>query len=549
MKKLFAGLNLFMIIVLNSILLNNFSLNANISLAELTHDVRENVSAPAIKAVSSWETIFEQQKNRVVQVFSYSVDFDWDMPFRRGEMHHSRGSGFVVSPDGEIYTNFHVVDDAEVLFVQLPATGKERFEVEFLGGCPEYDCARLKIKPSEFDRLKTMLGVQELDCVTLGDSDCLKENQEVMLIGYPLGHENVNSTTGRISGRQEGPKGGGEWFTTTAASNHGNSGGPISDINGNVIGILVAGIDGANGIAFLIPINSVKKIMPECVNGRVVRAPYWGMNTRPTTQATLKFLNVPGTNGILVVSVGKQSLADRAGLQASDVIVGINGYDVDRFGYLSVPWAGTRVEFGDMLARYGNNETLTFSVFRNGTKIDCSVALSFDLPFVVQECYPTFQEKPKYEVFGGMVFMELTKNHLVRLSPYLHMAVEKKMLHPMLSYLSADKLLTSRLCISHIFPETDLAKSSALTSRDLVVASVNGIPVNTLDDLRNAVLQYDKETFFCNVTTESGVTFALFIPEVLMQDPQLAHRYGYESSALMGVLFEQMQILSNSIVG
>lgn len=488
---------------------------------------------------TTWENIFNSQRDAVVQVLAYTVDFDWSMPFRRGEMSHGRGSGFVVTPDGEIYTNFHVVNGSEVLFVQFPQTGKERFEVDFLGGCPEYDCARIKLKSVELERYKQLTGASTLQTVALGDSDDLKESQKIMLIGYPLGQENVKSSTGCVSGREEGPRGGGEWITTTTPANPGNSGGPFFDKEGNVVGILVAGIPGANNIAYLIPINNVKKIATECFDGNVVRAPHWGLDIRPVTSATLVAWGIGGNDGVVVVSVGKQSLAEQAGLQPMDVIVNVNGYVVDRFGYLSVPWSKTRVELGDVLARFGKGEYVHFSVIRSGACVDCSVATSFEQPFVVQDKYPTLQEKPDYEVFGGMVFMELTNNHLSLLTPYIHLAVEKRMYHPIMQYLKTDKRVSSRVCVACQFPETDIAKSGALASRDLIVKTVNGISVSTLSEFREAVMHYDKENLFCAFEMESGVQFALSLPDVIMQEPVLAQRYGYEISEVMTNIVSQ----------
>ena len=139
--------------------------------------------------------------------------------------------------------------------------------------------------------------------------------------------------------------------------------------------------------------------------------------------------------------------------------------------------------------------------------------------------------------------MELANNHISLLAPFMRMAIEKRMYHPAMQYLKNDKRVSSHVFIACQFPETDIAKSGALASRDLIVKSVNGIPVSTLDELRVAVMNYNKETLFCTFEMESGVQFAQFLPDVIMQDPILAQRYGYESSYMITEIMSQLMAI------
>src|ERR1700674_976876 len=83
---------------------------------------------------SDWSAVFEKTKNKVVQIFSYGAPFDWFEPYKKSDMQAWCGTGFFISPDGKLYTNFHVVNHAEAMFIQMPALGKQRFEFDFVGG-------------------------------------------------------------------------------------------------------------------------------------------------------------------------------------------------------------------------------------------------------------------------------------------------------------------------------------------------------------------------------------------------------------------------------
>ncbi len=233
------------------------------------------------------------------------------------------GSGFILSPDGKILTNAHVVDGADRVTVTLK-DGRE-FEGEVLGEDPLTDVAVVKIEASQ------------LPSVSIGNSNALRPGEWVIAIGNPLGLDNT-VTAGIISatGRSSGEVGVGDkrvdFIQTDAAINPGNSGGPLLNISGEVIGMNTAIIRGAQGLGFSIPIDRVQEIADQLITkGRVDRA-YLGirmLNLSPEVARTINEdpnsgLTVDEEEGVLIMRVVPGSPADVSGLRAGDVITAIN---------------------------------------------------------------------------------------------------------------------------------------------------------------------------------------------------------------------------------
>ena len=273
------------------------------------------------------------QLRDVYNSFSRGRDpfFDFFFPERsRKKEVRSSGSGVVISPDGYVMTNFHVIENATEVMVTLP--GGEEYEAEIIGTDFITDLALLKLRGRDFPY------------ATLGDSDDLIIGEWAIALGNPFGLFDISkkptATAGIISamdmdfGFQSG-KIYKDMIQTDAAINRGNSGGPLVNSLGEVIGINTfiytasQFAEGSIGIGFAIPINLAKDIAEELkVSGKVDRSFSTGLSVERLTEEVAEYLDVPIRQGVIVVEVEKSSNAQKAGVEIGDIITDVNGQKI-----------------------------------------------------------------------------------------------------------------------------------------------------------------------------------------------------------------------------
>jgi serine protease Do len=233
------------------------------------------------------------------------------------------GSGIIIRPDGVIITNAHVVGNAHQVQVGL-ADGR-MLEGRVLGGDPSLDVAVVRVK------------AENLPVAVLGDADRLVVGQAAIAIGNPLGLERT-VTAGVVSAVNRNPSGLGldGLIQTDAAISPGNSGGPLLDSHGHVIGINTAVIraPGAEGLGFAIPINLATDVATQVLKtGRVHRA-YLGVSLRDVDPQLARQFGLPVQEGVMVAAVGRDTPAGRAGIRPGEIITRIDGQEVTQGGDL-----------------------------------------------------------------------------------------------------------------------------------------------------------------------------------------------------------------------
>jgi serine protease Do len=262
----------------------------------------------------------------------------------------SLGSGFIISADGYILTNDHVVDDADEITVQL--AGGKIYPATIKGIDQKLDLALLKIDSDE-----------TLPTVKLGNSEQLEIGEWVMAIGNPFGLEQtvtvgIVSAKGRVIGA--GPYD--NFIQTDASINPGNSGGPLFNTRGEVVGINTAIVAGGQGIGFAIPINAAKNILPQLKETGHVTRGWLGVTIQHVSKELADSFGLESAEGALVSSVATGSPADQAGLKRGDIILSLNDQHI-----------AAMTDLPRLVAEIPVGKTAKVTVFRNGKERDFDV--------------------------------------------------------------------------------------------------------------------------------------------------------------------------------
>jgi serine protease Do len=286
-------------------------------------------------------------------------EFFFGTPFGEGEgpgferKIPSLGSGFVISSDGYIVTNYHVIDEVDSIKVAFQ-DGTE-LDAEIVGRDPKTDIALLRVKPEK-----------PLFSLPLGDSDQVRPGEWVVAIGNPFGLENT-VTAGIVSAKHRiiGQGSYDDYIQTDAAINPGNSGGPLLDLEGEVIGINTAIKPAANTIGFAVPINMAKEVLPQLrASGHVTRG-WLGVVIQRITPELAAHLELKDDHGALVSKVMPDGPADKAGIKRYDVIVEFDGQKIGEMNDLPRIVAATPID-----------KKVTVEVLRDGQRKTLSARIA-----------------------------------------------------------------------------------------------------------------------------------------------------------------------------
>ncbi|MBD3231216.1 trypsin-like serine protease [Candidatus Dependentiae bacterium] len=476
--------------------------------------------------ISGWRKVQEQAQDTVVQLFVETMIFNWLDPYKSPEQKAFYGSGFLIDEDGYIVTNYHVIEQAVSVKIQIPSFGKKRFKTDIIGVCPDRDIALLQLSKKSRNVIKDKLG--KIPYLKLGNSDKVLRTQEILAMGYPLGQEKLKSTQGIVSGREY--VWGELYIQITAALNKGNSGGPSFNSKGEVIGINTVGISRAQNVGYIIPINDVESVIKDLYKIKFLRYPMLGAEFNYANDEMLDFFNNPKPGGLYLSRIYKDSLLNKNNVKEGDMLYSLNGYKLDLYGEILVPWSEDKVSIVSLLNRYPIGKQINLIVYRNGTKKEFTFEFNLVDPLPIRRIYTPF-EKVDYEIIGGMVVMELKLNHLDFLLK------EDAFL---IKYKKRENQYESRLIITHVFPDSPVQKARVLGVTDLL-EEVNNQKVRTLNDFRHAI-QNGKNKKFLTVKSEDKRFMVLSIENILKEEKDLSKKYLYKMSKLIDYLEDTIKI-------
>jgi serine protease Do len=354
---------------------------------------------------------------------------------------HAQGSGFLVSPDGIVLTNAHVVDGAKEVTVKL--SNHREYKAKVLGADRSSDIAVLKID------------AHDLPTVQIGDSNQLHVGDYVLAIGEPFGLEET-ATAGIVSAKGRSLPGDGyvPFIQTDAAVNPGNSGGPLFDGNGNVVGInaqIYTNSGGYQGVSFAIPINLAMQVKDQIVKTGKVAHARLGVEVQTLDQSLADSFKMKAPNGALVAKVEPDSAAAQAGLKVGDVILEFNGNPV--------------VDAGQLSARVGAaapGDKVSLKVWRDGREMTLNATVGSAAPVEVADA-------------AG-----------ANTSPQARLGLAVRPLNP-------DERQQAGVSGGLIVEDVQGHAAEAGIQPGDVVLSVDGTPVQSVAQLRKMVQEHDKQ--------------------------------------------------------
>ncbi|MBU2648309.1 Do family serine endopeptidase [bacterium] len=323
------------------------------------------LSQSGLAMPNSFSPIVKSEKEKIVNISTSAIvenphikrdplfeQFFKNMPQKQRQS--SLGSGFIISRNGYIVTNHHVIAKAEKIEVKL--YDGQIFTAKIIGKDKLTELALIKIE------------AENLPFVKWGDSDAIEVGDWVLAIGNPLGFDHT-VTAGIISARGRSVFGNtayGQFLQTDAAINFGNSGGPLYNLDAEVIGINTAIVAGGQNLGFAIPSNLARKIIQQLQqHGKVARG-WFGVEIQEVDSELAESFGMPaGMRGVVLTGIGKGSPAEKAGLEKGDVIVEYNGEQLDKTKQLQ-----------QFVAETTPGSDVRIKIFRNGSFLDKTVTVT-----------------------------------------------------------------------------------------------------------------------------------------------------------------------------
>lgn len=446
-------------------------------------------------------------EDKVCRIYADSIEMNFQIPFMMNPPNRGQGTGFFIDKHGYFLTCAHVVDNATRIYIEIPSHGSKKYEAEVVGICFDLDTALLRVKEK---------GVKIRSCFRLGDSKRLSQGDHVNVIGFPANfmdgeaqitiENNLKITEGIISGFQYGK------IQTDAPINAGNSGGPLVNHRGEVVGINSSKVvdQSIENVGYSVPMHHVKVVLKE-------------MYSREKASQQKKMVEVPSLGGefcngsegylgdregVFVSKVYKGGFLEKVGIEAGDVILSLDGKKMDHYGkFLREEYLGSKTDLDYFLNDYAVGEKMRVEYLRDG-KMKRVVGKLMPHQLPVRILYHIY-EPIEYILCGSMVLMNLALNHVL-LMPITGA-----------EYLKVSKRAEEKVVISYIYPNSTINKMDILKTFD-VISKIDGVEIKNLEDVKKALVmeggrRKNRESKFIRFENDEGKV-AFFEKEMLKSE-------------------------------
>lgn len=490
----------------------------------------------------SWYEVQKKCEHAVVQVFSCRIEPNIIKPYRV-ESEEGRGSGFLISADGFILSNYHVVAGAMTVGIQMPLLfGKKMIEVTVKSVCPDRDLALLQLSSEDCALIKDAHTF--VPFLPLGDSNKIERSDELLALGFPLGQEALKSCTGVVSGREHititsgcGRQVEARCVQVSTPINPGSSGGPTLNKKGEVVGINTAGNVSAQNIGYALPISEFKLIQNDMLQSVFVRKPYLGALFCYAAGDELAHLfNNPTPSGCYLTQVYEHGLLHMLGLQAGDMVYSVNGYTVDVYGTVKVPDQNDRMSASDYISSLPLNSHLEIEVYRQGERKNfIGTVYCPEEPPVNWKYIP--YDTTDYEIVGGILLQDISLN-LVSFFRNPDVAQQLPSVADSLGdyTFKESQREVPALIVTQIFPTSCAQQTRAIGMGDIVL-EINGQAVSSLKDARKALL-LSKNREFTTFKTKDDNLIALNTQQMLQDEQRLAESFNYKITSQVQKLLD-----------
>jgi len=397
----------------------------------------------------------------IVKLHTNYIEYNPLVPFEIEDSGMSIGTAFFFDKK-RLLTCYHCVENSINLYISFPKISRKEYEVILYTGIPEMDIAILELKDDVGDH----------EIIPLGDSDIIENQDKIVAIGYPRNSDSLKFTEGIISGKHN------ELLQIDASINPGNSGGPLIK-DGKVIGINSSKLKDSENMGFSIPINFYKQWVKYIKPNTLIRLPWINIKYSHLGEEGIKFFKKKGypyDSGILVI----ESLEET--VKAGDLIYSINNKVIDNFGYIENKT--NKIPLKKYMKQLVYEQNIPIIGWRNKDKKTFNRTLI--IPTINQMCkikniYPNL-EKFDYTILGGIIFMQLTKNHLEKL--LTNETISPMLKFSLFQYNQND--YENIIFISSILPGSPINSIELLTDGDIVV-NINGKSVKTIKEVKSAL--------------------------------------------------------------